>query len=698
MYLWELTWEASSVRGVGPAAAARLERLGVVTVRDLLLLLPRGYEDRTAVVPLSKAASEQKVAVVATVSSIMDIGWAGRGKARTPKAIVTDDTAEAALVCFGRPFLRSTLEPGKKFFIWGHFQLRAGELSCADFELEPWTESPVSFGRILPVYPLSEGLTQAGIRKIVRAALDEALAEIEPGLPENVRRSRGLPPLREALRGVHFPSSMEEAESSRAALAYEELFFFEMGVLRRARALASPRPRPRVRKPDLRDALLARLAFNLTKDQESVVAEIDADLFSAAPMARLLQGDVGCGKTLVALLSALLVVGSGEQVAFVAPTELLARQHAESAARLVEPLGVRIAFLSGTVAGEPRALLLRALAAGEIDILFGTHALFSEDVAYRGLGLVIIDEQHKFGVLQRQALMRKGESPDLLLMTATPIPRTLALTAFGDLEVSTIRTMPPGRRPVMTHLAREGNEEKVYAWVRRELEKGRQAYFVYPLIGESEALAVKDAETAFRKLATDVYPGFPVALVHSRVDADETEKTMAAFAARKISVLVATSVVEVGVDVPNASCMVVEHAERFGLSTLHQLRGRVGRGGEQSYAFLVYGKKLTEEGIQRLKIMKETTDGFRIAEEDMRLRGPGELLGIRQSGFLSFRAADLMVHSALLLGAREDAAKVLREDPGFLEPDNVVIGRMLALGAWGTGAPDAQGRVMETAP
>ena len=684
MYLWELTWEASSVRGVGPAAAARLERLGVVTVRDLLLLLPRGYEDRTAVVPLSKAASEQKVAVVATVSSIMDIGWAGRGKARTPKAIVTDDTAEAALVCFGRPFLRSTLEPGKKFFIWGHFQLRAGELSCADFELEPWTESPISFGRILPVYPLSEGLTQAGIRKIVRAALDEALAEIEPGLPENVRRSRGLPPLREALRGVHFPSSMEEAESSRAALAYEELFFFEMGVLRRARALASPRPRPRVRKPDLRDALLARLAFNLTKDQESVVAEIDADLFSAAPMARLLQGDVGCGKTLVALLSALLVVGSGEQVAFVAPTELLARQHAESAARLVEPLGVRIAFLSGTVAGEPRALLLRALAAGEIDILFGTHALFSEDVAYRGLGLVIIDEQHKFGVLQRQALMRKGESPDLLLMTATPIPRTLALTAFGDLEVSTIRTMPPGRRPVMTHLAREGNEEKVYAWVRRELEKGRQAYFVYPLIGESEALAVKDAETAFRKLATDVYPGFPVALVHSRVDADETEKTMAAFAARKISVLVATSVVEVGVDVPNASCMVVEHAERFGLSTLHQLRGRVGRGGEQSYAFLVYGKKLTEEGIQRLKIMKETTDGFRIAEEDMRLRGPGELLGIRQSGFLSFRAADLMVHSALLLGAREDAAKVLREDPGFLEPDNVAIGRMLALGAWGT--------------
>jgi ATP-dependent DNA helicase RecG len=698
VYLWELTREASSVRGVGPAAAARLERLGVEAVRDLLLLLPRGYEDRTAIVPLSEAAQAQKVAVCVTVTSIMEIGWAGRGRAKTPKALVTDDGAEAALVCFGRPFLRSVLKPGKKFLIWGHFQLRTGELSCADFELEPWSESPVSFGRILPVYPLSAGLTQAGVRRIVQNALDEALSEIEPGLPETIRQARKLPPVREVLRAVHFPSSMKEAESARAALAYEELFFFEMGILRRARALAFPRPRARVRKADLRDALLARLPFSLTKDQESVVAQIDADLFSASPMARLLQGDVGCGKTLVALLSALLVVGSGEQVAFVAPTELLARQHAESAARLVEPLGVRIAFLSGTVSGEPRALLLRALAAGEIDILFGTHALFSEDVTYRGFGFVIIDEQHKFGVLQRQALLRKGESPDLLLMTATPIPRTLALTAFGDLEVSTIRTMPPGRRPVMTHLAREGNEEKVYAWVHDELEKGRQAYFVYPLIEESEALAVKDAETAFRKLAAEVYPNFTVALVHSRVDEDETEKTMAAFAAGKISVLVATSVVEVGVDVANATCMVVEHAERFGLSTLHQLRGRVGRGGEQSYAFLVYGKKLTAEGIQRLKIMKETTDGFRIAEEDMRLRGPGELLGLRQSGFLNFRVADLTVHASLLFAAREDSVKVLSEDPGFLQPDNVAVGRMLAVGAWGTGALDPEGRVMETAP
>ncbi|HVO38096.1 MAG TPA: ATP-dependent DNA helicase RecG, partial [Spirochaetia bacterium] len=430
-----------------------------------------------------------------------------------------------------------------------------------------------------------------------------------------------------------------------------------------------------------------RLPFTLTEDQKSVVREIQEDLLSGTPMSRLLQGDVGCGKTLVALLSALIVTAAGEQVAFVAPTELLARQHAESAARLVEPLGVRIAFLSGAVSGEPRALLLSALVAGQIDILFGTHALFSEDVTYRNLGLVIIDEQHKFGVLQRQALKRKGAAPDLLLMTATPIPRTLALTAFGDLDISTIRMMPPGRCPVITHLAREGNEDKVYRRVRQEITKGRQAYFVYPLIGESESLAVKDAESAFKMLRDEVYPGIPAALIHSRVGEEETERTMAAFVAGSVKVLVATSVVEVGVDVPNATCMVIEHAERFGLSTLHQLRGRVGRGTEQSYAFLVYGSKLTPEGVERLKVMKETSDGFLIAERDMRLRGPGELLGVRQSGFLEFRAANLAEHGRLLINARDDARRILKEDPGFLLPGNTVISAMLAAEAWWPGPP-----------
>jgi ATP-dependent DNA helicase RecG len=672
--LSELTQDISSLHGVGPAMAERMARLGVATVADLLLLLPRGYEDRSVVVPLAQASRLEKACVAVTVGAVTDIGW---GRSRTLKAFVSDDSAEAALVCFGRPFLRKTLVTGARFFIWGSFRARRAELSCSDFELEPWSANPSGFGRILPVYPLTEGLSQPAVRRILAQALAAALPSVQSTLPDELSRARGLLTVAEALRGVHAPSSVPAAEKARASLAYEELFHFEISVLRRKRAQAATRARARVPDTALRDGLVLRLPFTLTADQTQVCAEIEKDLWSPVPMARLLQGDVGCGKTLVALLSALLVIGSHEQAAFLAPTELLARQHAENAARLLEPLGVRIAFLSGSVTGEPRGLLLAALKEGEIDLLFGTHALFSEDVAFRDLGFVIVDEQHKFGVLQRQAILRKGRSPDLLLMTATPIPRTLALTAFGDLDVSAIRTMPAGRRPVITHLAREGNEEKVYKRVREEIGRGRQAYFVYPLIEESEALAVKDAEGAFRTLQTAVYPDIPMALIHSRVPEEGKEQAMAGFAAGTVKILVATSVVEVGVDVANATCMVIEHAERFGLSTLHQLRGRVGRGREQSYAFLLYGSRLTTEGVERLKIMMETTDGFQIAERDMQLRGPGELLGVRQAGFLNFKVADLLMHGALLLQARDDARTVLEEDPGLLAPSHAGIARAL---------------------
>jgi ATP-dependent DNA helicase RecG len=677
--------DISSLRGVGPVMASRLARLGVASLRDLLLFLPRGYEDRSAAVPVVQAARLEKAFVIATVQAVTDIGW---GRSKTVKAMVSDETAEAALICFGRPFLRRILQPGRKFCIWGSFRIRRGELSCSDFELEPWSESPAGFGKLLPVYPLTEGLTQAAVRRVMVRALAAALPSIDPGLPEGLMRGRALPGPADALRGIHFPASIPQAENCRAALAYEELFYFEMAVLRRKRALAAVRSRKRTPETGLRDALLARLPFTLTVDQVRVSEEIEADLWSGVPMARLLQGDVGCGKTLVAFIAAMLVIASSQQAAFLAPTELLARQHAENAARVLEPLGVRIAFLSGSVSGEPRALLLAALKAGEIDLLFGTHALFSEDVGFHDLGLVIVDEQHRFGVLQRQAVLKKGQDPDLLLMTATPIPRTLALTAFGDLDVSSIRTMPAGRRPAVTHLAREGNEEKVYRRVREEIEKGRQAYFVYPLIEESGVLAVKDAESAFRALQHRVYPGIPMALIHSRVPEEEKQRAMAGFSAGAVKILVATSVVEVGVDVANATCMVVEHAERFGLSTLHQLRGRVGRGSDQSYAFLVYGAKLTPEGIERLKIMMETTDGFQIAERDMRLRGPGELLGVRQSGFLNFRVADLLVHGSLLLQARDDVKGILDEDPGFLKPGNAVIAKVLANASVAGGVAD----------
>jgi ATP-dependent DNA helicase RecG len=393
-------------------------------------------------------------------------------------------------------------------------------------------------------------------------------------------------------------------------------------------------------------------------------------------MARLIQGDVGSGKTLTAFLAACECIEAGEQAAFMAPTELLARQHADNAARLLEPAGIRIALFTGSLASRFRRELLARLEAGEIDLVIGTHALFSEDVRFRRLGLVIIDEQQRFGVLQRVALGAKGENPDMLVMTATPIPRTLAMTVFGDLEVSVIRTMPPGRRPVLTHLASIGKEEKVYSWVKKEIDAGRQAYFVYPLIAESGKMDLKDAEGMFARLS-ERFPRFRLGLIHSRLDEEKRLATMRAFVAGELDLLVATSVVEVGVDVANATCMVVEHAERFGLSALHQLRGRVGRGIHQSYAFLVYDPELTDEGKRRLKVMKENSDGFAVAEEDLRIRGPGNISGTEQAGFLRLRFADLVGDSDVMLRARDTARRIGRDDPGLLSPEHGLIRRVL---------------------
>ena len=382
-------------------------------------------------------------------------------------------------------------------------------------------------------------------------------------------------------------------------------------------------------------------------------------------MLRLIQGEVGSGKTLVAFIACLGVIAANRQAAFMAPTELLARQHADNAARLLEPLGVRAAFLTGEVTGASRRALTDALAAGEIDLAVGTHALFSTGVIFRDLAMVIIDEQHRFGVDQRRALAEKGQFPDILALSATPIPRTLALTAFGDMDVTSIATMPKGRRPIETHLARIGNETKVYDFVRWELADGHRAYFVYPLIGESEKTDLKDAENMFSHLSTQVLPGFRGALIHSRIAEEEKRRIMGDFRDGNLDYLTATSVVEVGVDVPEATCMVVEHAERFGLSALHQLRGRVGRGSIQSYCFLVYHEPLTDDGKSRLMTMKNTSDGFALAEEDLKLRGPGDMAGVKQSGFLRLSIANPVRDLPVLMEAREDARRVLNVDPAW---------------------------------
>ncbi len=673
-FLREYSQELRYLKGVGPVVASLFKKVGIGSISDILLYFPRDYVDRRSIDRIRDSFNKEQVNLVVRVVAQDVIGW---GKKKTLKVYVEDESGRAALVCFGRNFLSRLLLPGKWFFVSGSFSYKYGEIQSTNFEVEPISANNDVHKRIVPIYPLTEGLTQKQVRRVVKSALEFVRDNISDELPPSLIKKYSFMPRARAIKEIHFPESMETLSEARKLFAYEEFFYLQLFLLRRRYRRRSIR---RVRKPikyKLKEKLLTRLPFELTGDQLKVLDEIETDLFSDRPMVRLLQGDVGCGKTLVAFIAALSIVESGEQVAIMAPTELLARQHAENAARLLEPVGVNVALLTGSVGSKERNYLLKSLREGYVDIVIGTHALFGEDVRYKNLGLVVIDEQHRFGVLQRVSLTKKGKNPDLLLMTATPIPRSLSLTFFGDLDISTIKTMPQGRKPVVTHLAREGNEEKVYRRIRIELDKGHQAYFVYPLIEESETMSLKNAEDMYKILKGEIFKDRRVTLIHSRVPEIEKRARMEAFVKGEIDILVATSVVEVGVDVPNATCIVIEHAERFGLSALHQLRGRVGRGKDQAYAFLIYSKNLTENGIKRLKVMMETTDGFKIAEEDLKIRGPGEVLGIKQAGFFRFKVADMLSGTELLIAAREDVKQIINSDPGLLRGENTVIREVL---------------------
>jgi len=677
MHLHEYREDVGELHGVGPVLRRRLERLGIRSIGELLRHFPKSYQDRRHKDHLAEAEHTDRVNVLVRVRSR---AWIGRGYRKTLKVTVEDETARAVLLCFGRNYLSGILQAGKCFWVWGRFQRRNGQLQASDFEIEAYEtgRERADYARILPIYPLTEGLSQNAIRQLMRRALETVQPGLEDDLPPALRKRRDCLAKGEALEAVHFPDSMEQLARARKTLAYEELLHYQLALDRSRLTRVSARRSRGRHQGTLKSALLERLPFSLTADQLRVLQEIEEDLFAPHPGARLLQGEVGSGKTLVALAAALSVIEAGEQAALLVPTELLARQHGDRAARLLEPLGVQVAFLSGSVQGAARRLLLESLQTGEIDLLIGTHALFSEEVRYRRLGLVIVDELQRFGVAQRRALLAKGNNPDLLLMSATPIPRTLALSAFGELEASEIRILPRGRKTVITHLARQGNETKVYERVRREVARGGQAYFVYPLIEESEALDLKDAERMYRRLKREVFADLRLALIHSRVSEEEKMRVMREFAAGQIDILVATSVLEVGVDVAGASCMVIEHAERFGLSNLHQLRGRVGRGEKQSYAFLIYSKNLTEAGIARLRAIMSSTDGFQIAEEDLKIRGPGEFLGQKQSGFPRFGIADLLSDWDLFLLAREDAREILSEDPELSDPPYRSLGEVLS--------------------
>ncbi|RMF88793.1 MAG: ATP-dependent DNA helicase RecG, partial [Nitrospinota bacterium] len=521
------------------------------------------------------------------------------------------------------------------------------------------------------IYPATEGMPQKQLRRIMKQVIDTYGDKIEETLPPALRERWRLIPLSEAIRQVHFPDDSVDVELLNAQrspghrrLIFEELFFLELALaLKRQGTLEEKRGIAYHGEGKLQEKLRRLLPYRLTAAQERVLEEIRQDMRQPHPMNRLLQGDVGSGKTIVALFALLTAIESGYQAAIMAPTEILAEQHYLTLYPYLEQLGYPMALLTSNVRGTRREALLSAIARGEIALVIGTHALIQEDVRFARLGFVVIDEQHRFGVLQRASLMQKGYHPDVLVMTATPIPRTLAMTVYGDLDVSVIDQLPPGRQPITTRVFYEKQRERAYQLVRSEVEAGRQAYLVYPLVEESEKLELKAATEMATRLQQETFPQFSIGLLHGRMRSEEKEAVMRAFAAGEIDILVSTTVIEVGIDIPNASVMLIEHAERFGLAQLHQLRGRVGRGPHRSYCLLLAHYPMSEEARQRLRVMVESQDGFYIAERDLEIRGPGEFMGTRQSGLPELKLADLVRHQQLLQEARQAAFSLVREDP-----------------------------------
>jgi ATP-dependent DNA helicase RecG len=658
-----LTRPAQYVKGVGPRRAVLLARLGVETLGDILFFLPRSYEDRSNVLPIAKL---RRGATATVAGRIVGSALKGPIYRRYVSVELDDDSGRLVLTFFNRNYLAEKFAAGGTVVATGKvtsFRKRLQMVNPA-FEHDMAEESDlVSLSDpIVPIYPLTEGLTQPQVRRIVKSALDAGLGAVPEILPADFRRDRDLVERRRALGDAHFPSEMDDSARAWRRFKYEEFFVLEVALALRKRAVKASGASPVVTSPKVDERIRRLFPFRFTGAQDRVVGVIVADLARREPMNRLLQGDVGSGKTAVAAYAMLAAVASRAQVALMAPTEVLAEQHYRTFASLLKNARVRMRLLAGSRTPADRRADNRALASGAIDIAIGTHALVEGDVAFRDLALVVIDEQHKFGVVQRSTLRQKGLAPHVLVMTATPIPRTLMLTVFGDLDVSIIDEMPPGRGEVVTRWVREKGRDKAFESVRGELAEGRQAYVVYPLVEESAKLDLDSAVQMHRVLSAETFADFEVGLIHGRMSSAEKERVMRGFRRGRTDVLVATTVVEVGVDVPNATVMLIEHADRFGLSQLHQLRGRIGRGAMRSYC-LLFGDPATDEARSRLEIMTQTADGFRIAEEDLRLRGPGQFFGTRQHGLPELRYGDIIADYPLLRLARREAFELVDADP-----------------------------------
>ena len=640
------------LKGIGPAKAKAFENLNIFTLRDLICHFPRGYEDRTRLVTIDRLEVDRPACFRAMVMNHPRTNHIRKGLDLT-KVQVADHTARLNLTFFNNRYAADALQYGKEYIFYGAVSGDFIGYNMTNPVFETLDSAPVTTRRVLPVYPLTAGLNNASVLKAVRQALAicDPPAEI---IPETVRRQYGILPAERAYYAIHEPGSMEEAELAKRRLVFEEFFVFSAGLslLRASRAGKQTAPYENVELQPFYESL----PFQLTGAQKRAIEEIRGDVTRGAPMNRLVQGDVGSGKTMVAAAAAYLAAQNHRQAALMAPTEILAEQHYQSLSKLFEPLGLRVVLLTGSMKEKEKRGIREAIALGMADLAVGTHALLSGTTVFNDLGMVIADEQHRFGVAQRSKLSAKGMDPHVLVMSATPIPRTLALIMYGDLDVSILDELPPGRQAVDTFLVNESYRARINAFIRKQVSGGHQCFVVCPAVEENEELGIKSAEVWAETLQKTVFPDLQILLLHGQMKGAEKEAVMGAFAAGEADVLVATTVIEVGVDVPNATLMVIEDADWFGLSQLHQLRGRVGRGSSKSYCILTSHNR-NAETLQRLKALCKTTDGFKIAEEDLKLRGPGDFFGSRQSGLPAFRVADLSYDLQTLKDAQAASAQ-----------------------------------------
>ncbi len=665
---------------VGPRNAERLERLGVRSIGDLLYLFPRRYDDYSKLKTIDRLEYGEEVTIIGNVWDIQS-----RKGHRRPITIVTaivGDATGTIQVTWFNPYITRQLRPGRTVVLSGKVNERLGRLVMVSPAWEPLDKELIHTGRLVPIYPLTEGIGARGLRRLMKKAVDAWAKRLPDHLPSTVREHAGLLSLGKAIEQIHFPDNQKLLEAARRRLAFDEFFLIQVGALRMRHVWRSQPGRPLRVDPVQLEAYKAALPFRLTSAQERALSDIVADVAQPQPMNRLLQGDVGSGKTAVAAAAMWIAVCEGAQAAIMAPTEILAEQHYRNLSVIFgnlqhpqrqEPL--RIALLTGSLKSQEKAAAQAAIAAGEVDIAIGTHALIQGAVSFRDLAFLVIDEQHRFGVRQRAALRQKGYHPHVLVMSATPIPRSLALTLYGDLDVSVIDEMPPGRQAIKTHRLRRRERERAYAFLRRQVEEGRQAFIVCPLVEESEVLDAKAAVEEHQRLQKEVFPDLRLGLLHGRMKGEEKEAVMRAFREGELDIIVSTSVVEVGIDVPNATVMLVEGAERFGLAQLHQFRGRVGRGEQQSYCLLV-SDAATGDAAERLQVLEETQDGFVLAEKDLELRGPGDFLGTRQSGLPELRMAQLSDLRTLEL-ARAEAKKLFERDPELRQPEHRLLARQV---------------------